>query len=130
MTRMGSSTRVAADSDYREKKHTKRCSRLRNSVDERHSRVTVTPKNKGGDADKNVYKFVILEYLTAELRTKEDEELDKHKQLFVKSNESTEVWGIEHLSFHTASSRCTVACEAESTDLSWRVGLRKDLLNS
>ena len=65
MTRMGSSTRVATDSEFREKKHTNRCSRLRNFDDEGHSRVTMTPENKGGDANKDVYRYAILEYLTA-----------------------------------------------------------------
>ena len=36
----------------------------------------VTAKNKGGDVDKDVYRYTILEYLTAELGTKGDEELD------------------------------------------------------
>ena len=49
MTRMGSSTRVAAD--YRKKKHTKRCNRPLDFVNKGHSRAMVTPKNKGGDAD-------------------------------------------------------------------------------
>ena len=64
MTRMGSSTRVAAD--YRKKKHTKRCNRLRNLVNEGHSRAMMTPKNKGGD----------MVYLTAELGTEGGEEFD------------------------------------------------------
>ena len=122
----------------------------------------VTPKNKGGDADKDVYRYTVLEYLTAELGTKRDKELNMlikdtiaggglipqlHKQLIVKKNGSAEVRGIKNISSHTESSRCNVACEAESIDLSWRVGqeskinytgpgndfevdTRKDLLNT
>ena len=66
----------------------------------------VTPKNKGGDANIDVYRHTILGYLTAELRTKGDEELATmikatiaeggmiphfHKQLIVKDNGSNEV---------------------------------------
>ena len=49
------------------KKHTKRCSRPLDFVNKVHNKVMVTPKNKGGDADKNVYSYTILEYLTAEV---------------------------------------------------------------
>ena len=48
ITRMGSLTRMPADSDYREKNHTRG-----------HSRAMMTPKNKGGDADKNVIEEVL-----------------------------------------------------------------------
>ena len=69
-TRMGSFTRVAAGSDYREKKQTKRYSWLWNFVNKGHGRAMVTPKNKDGDANIDVYRHTILGYLTAELRTK------------------------------------------------------------
>ena len=67
MIRMGSFTRMVADSDYREKKHTKRRSRPMDIVKKELSRNMVTPKKKGRDADKNVYSYTILEYLTAEV---------------------------------------------------------------
>ena len=65
MIRMGSFTSMVADSDYREKKHTKRRSRPMDIVKKELSRNMVTPKKKGRDADKNVYSYAILKYQTA-----------------------------------------------------------------